>query len=72
MIVDIGNTGNGGSPDSATGRWSHGAMVSADTDRDVQPLFCRAEHGLGSTDGREHARLLLAKCSRAWLGSTAG
>jgi hypothetical protein len=32
VIVDIGNTGNGGSPDSATGWWPHGAMVSADTD----------------------------------------
>ncbi|GFF06703.1 hypothetical protein SM139_1833 [Stenotrophomonas maltophilia] len=32
VIVDIGNTGNGGSPDSATGRWPHGTMVSADTD----------------------------------------
>jgi hypothetical protein len=32
VIVDIGSTGNGGSFDSATGRWLHGPMVSADTD----------------------------------------
>lgn len=30
--VDIGKAGNGGSPDSATGRRPHGTMVSADTD----------------------------------------